>query len=154
MKATTLLKRDHAAVDGLFRDFERAKGLGEKYSLFERIRGELDVHMQLEEELVYPAFMKIDEVRDLVREGIQEHRMVKQLLTDIGRMDAADRAFVAKVKTLKDNVQHHVEEEEGEIFPKVEKTMFGKDLDELGRKLEDRKAQLLKKVPKKALAPA
>lgn len=149
-----LLKRDHAEFDALFRDFESAKGFDEKYAIFQRVRSGLDVHMQIEEELVYPAFMKVDEVRDLVKEGIQEHRMVKQLLAEVGRLDATDRAFPTRVKTLRDNVQHHVEEEEGEIFPKVEKEMFGKDLDELGRKVEERRAQLLKRVPKKALAPA
>lgn len=154
MKATILMKRDHATVNGLFRDFKAAKGLDEKFSIFQSIRTELDIHAQCEEEVVYPAFMKIPELKDLVKEGIQEHRMVKQLLAEIGRMDASDRSFVQKVKTLEDNVQHHVQEEENEIFPLVNKHMFGKELDELGRKFDERKAQLQKKAPKKTLAPA
>src|SRR5215204_2556252 len=120
-KATTLLKEDHQKVKKLFSKFENldASGESEKAELFDQIKKELTVHAQIEEEIFYPAVERADEEEadDLVREAHEEHRIVKTLIEELSALSAADAQFDAKMKVLKENVLHHAEEEQDEIFP-------------------------------------
>lgn len=152
MKATMLLKRDHSTVSALFKDFEKAK-VSEREEIFEKIRQELEVHAALEEEIFYPEVKKIPECADLVKEALQEHKMVKQLLAEIARMDAGDADYKDRVSALRDNVEHHVEEEESELFPLVKKHLSDDRLDDLGKRIEERRPAMQTKI-KKQLAPA
>jgi hemerythrin superfamily protein len=140
--AIALLKEDHRAVEKLFKDFEAAKGDGRKQTLARRICLELTVHTMIEEEIFYPACDgKIEE--DLLKEAYVEHDAAKLLIAEIEAGDGkGDDFFDAKVQVLGEQIDHHVEEEEKELFPKVRKADI--DVDALGVRLAARKQELLK----------
>ena len=141
-----LLKRDHQSIGSLFREFERlavddVKGRRE---LFERIRQELDVHARIEEELFYAELEKFDEAADLVREARTEHDLIRDLAADISKMRHDDPDYGAKVAVLRENVEHHVEEEEGEMFPLAKKHLSSERLEKIADQLEHRRDDLLR----------
>lgn len=140
--AIALLKEDHRAVEKLFKDFEGAKGDGRKQKLAQRICLELTVHTMIEEEIFYPACDgKVE--GDLLKEAYVEHDAAKLLIAEIEAGDGqSDDFFDAKVQVLGEQIEHHVEEEEEELFPKVRKAEI--DLEALGEQLAARKRELLK----------
>jgi hemerythrin superfamily protein len=140
--AIALLKEDHRAVEKLFKDFEGAKGDGRKQRLAKQICLELTVHTMIEEEIFYPACDgKVDE--DLLKEAYVEHDAAKMLVAEIEAAEGQDDDFFdAKVQVLSEQIEHHVEEEEKELFPKVRKADL--DLEALGEQLAARKRELLK----------
>jgi hemerythrin superfamily protein len=140
--AIALLKEDHRTVEKLFKDFEGAKGDGRKEKLARQICLELQIHTQIEEEIFYPAVEgKIEE--DLVKEAYVEHDAAKLLMAEIeAGSGQSDDYFDAKVQVLSEQIEHHVEEEEKELVPKVRKADV--DLDALGEQLAARKAELMK----------
>jgi hemerythrin superfamily protein len=140
--AIALLKDDHRTVEKLFKDFEGAKGEGRKQKLAQRICLELTVHTMIEEEIFYPASDgKIEE--DLLKEAYVEHDAAKLLIAEIEAGEGeSDDFFDAKVQVLGEQVEHHIEEEEKELFPQVRKADI--DLDALGEQLAGRKRELLK----------
>jgi hemerythrin superfamily protein len=140
--AIALLKEDHRAVEKLFKEFEEAKGEGRKQKLAKRICLELTVHTMIEEEIFYPACEgKVDE--DLLKEAYVEHDAAKLLVAEIEAGEGQDDNFFdAKVQVLSEEIEHHVEEEEKELFPEVRKAAL--DLKALGEQLAARKRELLK----------
>ena len=140
--AITLLKDDHRAVEKLFKDFESAKGEGRKEKLARQICLELTIHTTIEEEIFYPACRaKVDE--DLLKEAFVEHDAAKLLIAEIEPGNGEnDDFFDAKVQVLSEQIDHHVKEEEGELFPEVRKADL--DLKALGEQLAERKKELLK----------
>ena len=140
--AIALLKEDHRAVEKLFSDFEGAKGEGRKQTLARRICLELTVHTMIEEEIFYPACEGTVE-EDLIKEAYVEHDAAKLLIAEIEAGDGqADDFFEAKVQVLGEQIKHHVEEEEKELFPEVLKADI--DLDALGERMAMRKRELQK----------
>lgn len=139
MDAITLLKDDHKTVEKLFKRFEKA-GDGaykEKRNVAERIREELSRHAAIEEQLFYPVVRgTVDGVEDVTLESLEEHHIVKWVLSELDDMDPKDERFTAKMTVLIENVRHHVEEEEDELFPKVRDQLGRKDLRELGDAME------------------
>lgn len=119
-----ILKQDHRTVKELFSEFEKlADGSrDEKERLFQEINEELTIHAEIEERLFYPAVreVKTDEAQDVVSEAVEEHRIVKTLLEELSDMDPGPQ-FDAKMKVLRENVVHHAEEEEKEMFPQAKK---------------------------------
>lgn len=144
--AIALLKEDHRGVEKLFKEFEEAKGDGRKEKLARRICLELSVHTKIEEEIFYPACQgKVDD--DLLKEALVEHDAAKLLIAEIEAGNGqSDDFFDAKVKVLSEEIDHHVQEEEKELFPKVRKADI--DLEGLGEQLADRKSELLKDFKK------
>jgi hemerythrin superfamily protein len=140
--AIALLKEDHRAVEKLFKEFESARGEGRKQKLAKQICLELTVHTMIEEEIFYPACDgKVEE--DLLKEAYVEHDAAKLLVAEIDGADGqSDDFFDAKVQVLSEQVEHHIEEEEKELFPQVRKADL--DLQDLGAKLAQRKRELLK----------
>lgn len=140
--AIALLKEDHRTVEKLFDDFEKAKGEGRKEKLARQICLELTVHTKIEEEIFYPACEgKIEE--DMLKEAKVEHDSAKLLIAEIeGGSGQSDDFFDAKVQVLGEQVEHHVKEEEGELFKEVRKADI--DLKALGEQLAERKNELLK----------
>jgi hemerythrin superfamily protein len=140
--AIALLKNDHRTVEKLFKDFEDAKGEGRKEKLARRICLELSVHTKIEEEIFYPACEgKID--GDQLKEAYVEHDAAKLLMAEIEAGNGeSDEFFDAKVQVLSEQVEHHVKEEEDELFPEVRKADI--DLKTLGEQLADRKKELMK----------
>ena len=140
--AIALLKEDHRAVEKLFKDFEGAKGEGRKEKLARQICLELSIHTKIEEEIFYPACDgKIDE--DLLKEAYVEHDAAKLLVAEIeAGSGESDDFFDAKVQVLSEEIEHHVQEEEKELFPQVRKADL--DIKGLGEQLASRKKELMK----------
>jgi hemerythrin superfamily protein len=141
-KATTLLKEDHQKVKKLFSSYEEGED-DEKAEIFGTLQKELEVHAQIEEEIFYPAIQTSDDKESghLVREAYEEHRLVKTLLQELGSLMPGDEDFDAKFKVLKDNVLHHAEEEQDEIFP-IFDGLPKDDRDEISERLVIRKREL------------
>ena len=149
--AVTLLKDDHRRVEDLFSDFEKAKGDGRKKTIAEKICAELIVHTELEEKIFYPACEgKVDEA-DL-KEAYVEHDSAKVLVAEIAEGGPDDDYYDAKVKVLKEEVEHHVKEEERRltgIFSQAKRN--GVDMDALGVELAERQEQLFAQIKEKGL---
>jgi hemerythrin superfamily protein len=146
MDALTLLTADHNRVRGLFERFrkaEDAKNTARMSSLAETIFTELQVHTTIEEEIFYPESHDLSaEIGDTVDEGVQEHHVVKVLMSEIERLSAGEDDWVAKMTVLMENVEHHAEEEENELFPKVRSHTTADDRKQMGERLDARKGQL------------
>ena len=140
MNAFQLLKNDHKIVSGLFDQIESAKGAS-KTQLFARLKSELDVHAHVEEKIFYPALENKQESREITLEAYEEHKVVKDLLSELAAGRAADEEWDAKLKVLRENVDHHVEEEEGELFDKADDVLSDEDIERLGNEMEAEKAR-------------
>ena len=137
MNAITLLKNDHRAVEQLFKRFEKLgpRAVKSKQDLVERIIRELSIHAGIEEMFFYPAIREAaarGDADELVLESLEEHHVVKWVLSELEGMNPEHERFDAKVSVLIDNVRHHVEEEEQELFPQLNKLLGRARLDELG----------------------
>ncbi|MCU1498982.1 MAG: hemerythrin [Acidimicrobiales bacterium] len=143
MDAITLLKDDHKTVEKLFKRFEKAgeRAYAEKREIADRICEELSKHAAIEEMIFYPVTREtVPETDDIVLESLEEHHIVKWVLSEIEKMDPTDERFDAKMTVLIEMVRHHVEEEEGEYFPKVREELGRKALNELGDAMVEAKA--------------
>ena len=139
MDAITMLKKDHQAVERLFKRFEKAgdRAFTEKRKLADQIIEALSKHAAIEEQVFYPvARATVPGTEDVVLESLEEHHIVKWVLAELDGMDPAGERFDAKMTVLIENVRHHVEEEEQEFFPKVRAELDRKALAEVGRALE------------------
>jgi hemerythrin superfamily protein len=147
--ALKLLMADHKEVKALFKDYEKlvkAEADDErKQALAEQICQMLTVHATIEEELLYPAAHEVLEESDLVDEATVEHASAKDLIAQIQGMSPSDELYDAKVTVLGEYIDHHVKEEEKEMFPKLRKTEL--DLKELGVSLQTRKNELQAEQP-------
>jgi hemerythrin superfamily protein len=140
MNAIELLKSDHAVVADLFEEV-KATDESEHPAIFAKIRSELDIHAHIEETIFYPKLeLHGDkELVDIVLEGIEEHRQIKMFLKELDALADDSEKFEPKLKVLMEDVEHHVEEEEGEMFPLVEDQFHADILDELGAAMEAEK---------------
>lgn len=152
--ATKLLSADHRKVEGLFEDFEKARGASRKQKLVHEICTELKVHTMIEEEIFYPALRgKIEE--DMLDEAYVEHDGAKVLINDLETAEPNEEYYDAKVKVLQEQIEHHVKEEEKQrdsIFAQARKTDV--DLQELGERLAARKTELMAEAKASGLPPA
>jgi hemerythrin-like domain-containing protein len=119
MKASTLLKHQHQEVKELFKELERGNGSSSKH--LAKLADSLAAHMVIEQELFYPAVLKVKE--GLVLESYEEHAVARFALKRLMKTEPTDRTFKAKVTTLKEIIEHHVGEEEDDLFPKAEKAL-------------------------------
>ncbi|HZG53271.1 MAG TPA: hemerythrin domain-containing protein [Pyrinomonadaceae bacterium] len=143
MDAITLLKTDHEKVSGIFEKLEETTESAEKTreELFAQLKQELDLHAHIEETIFYPVLKKSEETREITMEGIQEHHVVKVLLRELDAMGVGSETWTAKLKVLKENVEHHVEEEEDDMFKKARTVLSKEQLEELGTLMEQEKLQ-------------
>ncbi|HVW63991.1 MAG TPA: hemerythrin domain-containing protein [Nitrosospira sp.] len=142
--AIKLLTEDHNKVKKMFREFEKLCKKNEdegKGELAAQICKELTLHSQLEEEIFYPAVREAINDDDLMNEAVVEHASAKDLITQIQSMRVSDPMYDAVVTVLGEYVNHHIEEEQNEIFPKAQKS--GMDLDEIGIEISERKEELM-----------
>lgn len=145
MDAIKLLTQDHKEVKKLFDDYDKlVKGdaeANEREALAQEICGMLTLHATIEEELFYPqAREALGDNEDLIDEATVEHASAKELIAQIEDSSPEDDLYDAKVKVLSEYIQHHVKEEEGEIFPKIKKADL--DLMALGEEMAQRKEAL------------
>jgi hemerythrin-like domain-containing protein len=142
VNATQLLREDHRKVQDLFRRFEEAEeGSHERTEIVRTALQELKVHTTIEEEIFYPAARRKTGDESSVDEAMEEHHVAKVLISEIEELSPKDEAFAAKFTVLAENVKHHIEEEESEMFPAMEES--GEDLSALGGRLMERKENLM-----------
>jgi hemerythrin superfamily protein len=147
--AVALLKADHKKVKGLFAEVEdtseRAKAQLQR--LGDEICAELTVHTQVEEQIFYPAVQERTkrghkEEKDMVLEAYEEHAAAKTVIADVQATDPGDESYKPKIKTLSELIDHHVKEEETELFPAVKELFPEDELVELGARMAELKARL------------
>src|SRR4026207_1442703 len=143
MDAFTLLKTDHKTVAGLMDKIEKTteRAVKTRDKLFTQLKSELDIHAEIEEKILYPVLEKADETHDISLEAYEEHRIVKQLLSELESEPKDAEEWTAKFTVLKENVEHHVEEEEGDMFKKARKVLSDEELEALGARLEEAKGK-------------
>lgn len=134
MKATTLLEQQHRKVRSLFKKLE--SGRSDAGPLLTELANDLIAHMVIEHEIFYPAVEALD--RDLISEAFEEHALGEIALKRLLQTDPEDENFAARVTAAKELIEHHVEEEEKELFPKVEKKLGDERLEELGKQMKAR----------------
>lgn len=140
MDAFELLKADHKKVAELFDLLETATGK-RKLDVFKRIKSELEVHTHIEETIFYPALEKPEETHDLTLEAYEEHKVVKTLLAELSGAKSATDEWQAKAKVLRENVEHHVDEEENELFDKADDALSDEEIEALGERMAAEKAR-------------
>jgi len=151
MNAIELLKADHKVVDALFQKVEATEE-SEHPPIFEKIKAELDVHAHIEEVIFYPKLIAEGdkELVDLVKEGLEEHHQIKMFLREIASLADESDKFEPKLTVLIEDTQHHVMEEEGEMFKMVEEQFDAEVLEEMGEAMEEEKAKFQKSNAAKA----
>lgn len=137
MDAIELLEKDHRKVEKLFAQLEKIdeKNAAKREELFEQLKEELDLHAEVEETIFYPVLKEADKTREITMEGYEEHHVVKAILAEMESTDIESEQWTAKLTVLKENVEHHVEEEEGEMFKKAKKELSKDELKDLGERM-------------------
>lgn len=141
MNALDLLTDDHQKVKQLFQQAQQIQDNQQKKEMFDKIDMELAIHADIEETIFYPALEEHDAFKEMVREARQEHEDVEQLLLEIEDLATEDTDFSSQLAELQETVEHHVTEEEGEMFPKIREIFDEGTLERLGKKLESAKGK-------------
>ena len=152
MDAITLLKQQHREVEELFEQFEKACESDQdedvRMELFTRIADNLAAHCAIEEKIFYPS-VYVDDTQDKLREAVEEHLSAKRVIADLLDMSPMDAQFKAKMSVLKEEILHHVEEEEGELFKSVRQMLTRGELSELGEQMRLEFDALLQTEPRR-----
>jgi iron-sulfur cluster repair protein YtfE (RIC family) len=143
MNAIELLKADHDKVDLLFQKV-KATEESEHKALFEKIKEELEIHTHIEETIFYPKMKEEPELEDIVLEGIEEHHQAKIFLRELSSLTDDSNKFEPKLQVLMEDIEHHVMEEEGEMFPKIQELFDEATLEELGAEMQEEKQNFKK----------
>lgn len=146
MDVFKLLEQDHEKVKGLFKKLADTSDGAQKTreNLFKELATELTVHAKVEEAIVYPRLKEFDELSEQVAEGIDEHKEAEALLEELAGMETTDKEWSAKLKELQAAVEHHVKEEEQELFPEARDFIDKDEATELGKTVEQEKKEMLK----------
>jgi Hemerythrin HHE cation binding domain len=141
MNAIALLEAEHKHMRKLLDELESTteRGVKTRAELFATIKGELTLHEVIEEEIFYPELKAHPKAVDIVLEGYEEHHVVDLLMAELERLDVSDEMWGPKAKVMKENVEHHMEEEEGDMFVKARQVFDKAELDDLGRRMEERR---------------
>jgi hemerythrin superfamily protein len=141
MNALTLLKKDHTKVKALLAELESTteRGVQTRQRLFAEMKAELTVHETIEEEIFYPELKAHPRAKDLVLEAYEEHNVVDTLMGELSSLSVEDETWGAKAKVMQENLEHHIEEEEGELFDKAEQVFDDAELEDLGRRMAERR---------------
>ncbi len=140
MKAIEVLTQDHRTVEQLFRQYQQAPTNERKGEVVNEIIRELSVHAAIEEEVLYPSVREaLPDGDQLAQDSLQEHQAAKEILAGLDKMSSDDAQFDHKVGQLMEDFEHHVQDEEGEMFPKLQQAVGDDVLDDIGRELEEAK---------------
>jgi hemerythrin-like domain-containing protein len=141
MNALTLLKDDHDKVKKMLADGEETTERAEKTrsELFAKLKEEMLIHERIEEEIFYPALKEHPKAREVVLEGFEEHHVVDEIMGELETTDVTDEQWTAKFKVMKENIEHHIEEEEGEMFDAARQVFSTEELEELGARMMELK---------------
>ena len=140
MDVLTFLKDEHDEAKQVFKKLGKAEGASAT-RLWEQLKAMLTLHEELEETFLYPQLKEEKNTEDLVLESYQEHHVMDVLIEEISRIEPSDETWRPKIKVLQENTEHHIEEEEGSLFPKVRKIWDTRKREEVGRQMEQRKAE-------------
>jgi hypothetical protein len=145
MDALQLLKQDHDGVKGLLEklDSTTERGVKTREELFTRLTRELEAHEAIEEEIFYPALKEHPKAKDLVLEAYEEHHVVDNVMAEIRDLPYDAETWGAKLTVMKENLEHHIEEEEEEMFRQARDVFSEEELEELGVRMDERKQELL-----------
>jgi hypothetical protein len=148
MTVFELLKSDHKKVSGIFEKLEPTteRATKTREELFTQLKQELDIHAHIEETIFYPEIKREAETRAITLEGFEEHHVIKTLLKELAAMSVESEQWTAKLKVLKENVEHHVEEEEGEMFSKAKQVLSDERIEQLGEQMEAEKQKQQKAI--------
>ncbi|HET6819445.1 MAG TPA: hemerythrin domain-containing protein [Candidatus Limnocylindria bacterium] len=141
MDAIKLLKEDHARIKPLLAEIKETTERAEKTrsELFSKIKEELTIHEIIEEEIFYPTLKEHPKAKEIVLEGYEEHDVVNILMGELDGMEPTDERFGPKVNVMAENIEHHIEEEEGDMFVKARQVFDADELEELGNRMASRK---------------
>jgi hemerythrin superfamily protein len=140
MNAIEMLMQDHKEAAGMMDQLETAdKGDRSAKDIFLQLKDALTLHTQVEEQIFYPALKSHEETRDMIPESLEEHQEVDQILAEMTSLNPGNDDFMDKLTELRDAVEHHVEEEESEMFPKAEQILGENRLQEMGRQMQQMK---------------
>ena len=144
MNAIDLLEDDHRKVKKMLAEGEVTTERAEvtRTDLYSTLRREMETHERIEEEIFYPALKEHPKTRDIVLEGFEEHHVVDEIMGELGETDVSDETWAAKFKVMRENIEHHIEEEEGPMFRTARGVMSREDLVALGRTMAAMKASL------------
>lgn len=136
--AVAMLKRDHRKLEELFEQGEKTstRSRRQRIELLRRIAAELEAHESIEEKVFYPALKRHAKARDIVLEGYQEHHVADILVEELHALPPSDERWAAKFKVLKENIEHHIEEEEGEMFRTARAVLSARQLQALGVRMK------------------
>jgi hypothetical protein len=145
MDALALLKADHDKVKKMLADGEETTERGEKTrsELFTTLKAEMMLHERIEEEIFYPALKEHPKAKDIVLEAYEEHHVVDDIMGELEATDVTDETWAAKFKVMKENIEHHIEEEEKEMFKQARDAFEQQELEDLGARMTARKEELL-----------
>jgi hemerythrin superfamily protein len=145
MHALTLLTEDHEKVKKLLDELEATteRGVKTREELFTKIKRELTVHEIIEEEIFYPALKQHPRAKEIVLEGYEEHDVVDTLMGELSALPYDDETWGPKAKVMKENIEHHIQEEEGEMFEKARLVFDRAELNDLGEVMEARKREAM-----------
>jgi hemerythrin superfamily protein len=148
MNAITMLTEDHRAVKKLLSELESTtdRGVKTREELFTRIKADLTVHEIIEEEIFYPELKQHPKAKDIVLEGYEEHNVVDTLMGELSSMPFDDERWGAKAKVMQENIEHHIEEEEGEMFKKARQVFDESELEDLGNRMAQRRASAVRET--------
>jgi hemerythrin superfamily protein len=144
MDGFELLKQDHDRVKRLCDELleqTSEEALERRKQLFAQIQGEIKLHEECEEKVLYPALRSHPKLKDIVLEGYQEHHVVDLVLGELRNMSPGHEMWTAKAKVMQENLEHHIEEEEEKMFPKARKELTKEQIEELGRQMQAIKDQ-------------
>lgn len=143
MNALTMLKEDHDKAKKLMEDLANTtvRGVKTREEKWNKLLKELTIHENIEEEIFYPALHEKDKLKDIVLEALEEHHLVDDIVEQLKDTPFDDEHWAAKFKVTKENVEHHIEEEEGPMFKTVRKEFSAEELEELGSRMEQRKLE-------------
>jgi hemerythrin-like domain-containing protein len=140
MNAIELLIRDHEEAASMMDQLETAdKGDRSARDTFLQLKNALTLHTQVEEQVFYSALKNHEETSDMIPESLEEHREVDEILAEMSRLNPGNDDFMDKLTELRDSVEHHVEEEQNEMFPKAERILGESRLQEMGRQMQQMK---------------
>ena len=144
MDAMKLLEEDHKKVRKLLDEGDETteRATKRRTELLEELVTELRIHETIEEEIFYPALEEHAKTKEIVLEGYEEHHAVDNIVEELIELDPSDETWGAKFTVMKENIEHHVEEEEGEMFEKARQVLGDEELDEIGEMMEARREQL------------
>ena len=146
MDAITLLKEDHAKARKLLEELAATteRGVKTREEKWNKLLKELTIHENIEEEIFYPALHEHPKLKDIVLEALEEHHLVDDIVEQLKDTPFDDEHWIAKFKVTKENVEHHIEEEEGPMFSKVRQEFSRDELDELGSRMDASKQEQMR----------